>query len=436
MELKLATAEKKVLEELVKLVQSRGLRGENGGWKEFLDAKDKKIGSPNDPSKRSHDELVAFLTTFKEKQDLQVLKCHANFLLIEKLEQESPYNDTPEQSLIRLTIEHPAYSLDYSFEPHSEDWFVSDVGMKTSKVMESTEMVAVDCEMVLCDDGTEGLVRVAAVDRHLKVILDEFVKPDKPVVDYRTDITGITAEDIEKATLSLVDIQETLQPFLSNGAILVGHSLNKDLEGKFKQVSQKSVCCFYWSNIIVTLITVLKIDHPKVIDTALVFKYSNARRPKRASLNNLCKSILGYEVRKAGVSHDCVHDATAAMKLALAVIEKRSNTTIPPSKEMLEVEKAKLFIHKIPHNVTSKDLEQVLSGEFTLDVKPAKTLRGCYCAFVVFHSSKEADQAFENVEGDQGQDSFGLPQKLVIFKLTSGSRVSMYVRKMVQDGSA
>lgn len=109
----------------------------------------------------------------------------------------------------------------------------------------------------------------------------------------------------------------------------------------------------------------LKIDHPKVIDTALVFKYSNARKPRRASLNNLCKvksiinefssslgrqyhqkiniflklfffyqSILGYEVRKAGVSHDCVNDATAAMKLALAVIEKRANTTIPPSKEV------------------------------------------------------------------------------------------------------
>ncbi|KAJ0253698.1 Small RNA degrading nuclease 1 [Hirschfeldia incana] len=411
MELKLANAEKQVLEELVKLAQSRGLRGENGAWKDFLDDKDKKIGSPNDPSKRSREDLVSFLTTFNKKQDLQVLKCHANCLLIEKLEQESPGDDTPEQSLVRLTLEHPAYSVDYLFEPHSEDWFVSDVGMKSSKVMESTEMVAVDCEMVLCDDGTEGLVRVGAVDRHLKVILDEFVKPDKHVVDYRTDITGITAEDIEKATLSLVDIQETLQPFLSNGAILVGHSLNKDLE-------------------------VLKIDHPKVIDTSLVFKYSNARRPKRASLNNLCKSILGYEVRKAGVSHDCVHDATAAMKLALAVIEKRANTTIPPSKEMLEVEKAKLFIHKIPHNVTSQELEKILSGEFTLDVKPAKTSRGCYCAFVVFHSSKEADQAFENVDGDQGQDSFGLPQKLVIFKLTSGSRVSIYVRKMVQDGSA
>lgn len=68
-----------MLEELVKLVQSRGLCGENGGWKEFSDAKDKKkIGSPNDPSKRSHDELVAFLTTFKKKQDLQV-KTHNVF---------------------------------------------------------------------------------------------------------------------------------------------------------------------------------------------------------------------------------------------------------------------------------------------------------------------------------------------------------------------
>ncbi|CAH2064537.1 unnamed protein product [Thlaspi arvense] len=291
--------------------------------------------------------------------------------------------------------------------------------MKSSKVMRSTEMVALDCEMVqqmvLCKDGTEGLVRVGVVDHDLKVILDKFVKPDKPVVDYRTDITGIIAEDIEKETLSVADVQETLQPFLSNGTILVCHSLNKDLE-------------------------VLKIDHPRVIDTALVFKYSNERNPRRASLNNLCKSILGYEVRKTGVSHDCVHDAAAAMKLALAVIEKRANTTISPSKEMLEVEKSRLFLHKIPHNVPSKELEQVISGkfisgEFTLDVKPAKTQRGCYCAFVVFHSSKEADQAFENVNVDQGQDSLGLPQKLIFFKLSSGSRVSVFVRKMAQDES-
>lgn len=30
-------------------------------------------------------------------------------------------------------------------------------------------MVAVCCEMVLCDDGSEAVVRVSAVDRDLKV---------------------------------------------------------------------------------------------------------------------------------------------------------------------------------------------------------------------------------------------------------------------------
>ncbi|XP_010503682.1 PREDICTED: small RNA degrading nuclease 1-like isoform X2 [Camelina sativa] len=411
MELQLATAEKEVLEELVKLLQSRDFRGEKGNWKEFLSVYDKNVQSPIDPSRRSRDDLVQFLTTFKKKQDLQVLKCHANHLLIENMKQEFEDKDTPEQMLVRLTVEHLSYPLDYSFQPYSEDWFISDVGLKMSKVMKSTQIVALDCEMVLCEDGTEGLVRVGAVDRDLKVILDKFVKPDKPVVDYRAHITGVTAEDIANATLSVADIQETLQPLLSEGTILVGHSLNRDLQ-------------------------VLKIDHPKVIDTALVFKYSNARKLRRPSLNNLCKSILGYEVRKVDVPHDCIHDATAAMKLALAVIEKRADTTIKPSKEMLEVEKRKLFLHKIPHNVTSEELDQLLSGKFTLDVKPAKTERGYYCAFVVFDNSEEADQAFENVDGTQMTDSLGLPQKLVVLKRSSGSRASLYVRKMVQDDDA
>ena len=43
--------------------------------------------------------------------------------------------------------------------------------MKSSTVMKSTDMIAVDCEMVLREDGTEGLVRVGAVDRHGKVFV-------------------------------------------------------------------------------------------------------------------------------------------------------------------------------------------------------------------------------------------------------------------------
>lgn len=59
--------------ELVKLVQKQGLEGDNGGWKEFLNSYDKKLGSSlSDPSRRSNDVLVAFLSSFKKKEDVQV----------------------------------------------------------------------------------------------------------------------------------------------------------------------------------------------------------------------------------------------------------------------------------------------------------------------------------------------------------------------------
>lgn len=57
--------------DLVKLVQRRRLEGENGGWKEFLSSSGFGL-SVGDPSQRSDDVLVAFLSTFKKKEDLQV----------------------------------------------------------------------------------------------------------------------------------------------------------------------------------------------------------------------------------------------------------------------------------------------------------------------------------------------------------------------------
>jgi len=71
----LATAEGVVLVKLVKVAQKLGLKGENGTWKEFLDFYDKQLGSSSlsDPSKRRKDDLVAFLTTLKKKEDLQLL---------------------------------------------------------------------------------------------------------------------------------------------------------------------------------------------------------------------------------------------------------------------------------------------------------------------------------------------------------------------------
>lgn len=117
--------------------------------------------------------------------------------------------------------------------------------------MKSKNMLSIGCEMVLCEDGTEAVVKVCAVDHNLEVQncfalcpdllcdtlssyiysflsqfpqafqdssyfqvkLDELVYPHKAVADDRTNITGISAEDLEGVTCSLADIQVVLATF-------------------------------------------------------------------------------------------------------------------------------------------------------------------------------------------------------------------------------
>lgn len=51
-----------------------------------------------------------------------------------------------------------------------------------------------------------------------QVKLDVFVNPNKAIADYRTEITGISAKELDGVTYSLVDVQVFLvnfQPSLS-----------------------------------------------------------------------------------------------------------------------------------------------------------------------------------------------------------------------------
>lgn len=56
-----------------------------------------------------------------------------------------------------------------------------------------TPIVALDCEMVICEDGQRHLARVTIVNYNRVVLLDEFVKPALTVRNYLTDVTNITA---------------------------------------------------------------------------------------------------------------------------------------------------------------------------------------------------------------------------------------------------
>lgn len=59
------------------------------------------------------------------------------------------------------------------------------------------KIVAMDCEMVLTSKGHE-LARCTLVDENRKVIMDHYVRPAGPVLDYLTRFSGITASLLDK----------------------------------------------------------------------------------------------------------------------------------------------------------------------------------------------------------------------------------------------
>jgi RNA exonuclease 1 len=186
-------------------------------------------------------------------------------------------------------------------------------------LVSSSAMLAIDCEMVLCDDGMEAVVRVCVVDNNLEVKLDILVNPSKAITDYRTHITGVSKKDLEGVTSSLVDVQKSLKRILSKGKILIGQSLYRDL------------CA-------------LKIDYSQVIDTAYIFKYANLPTTASASLNSLCKSVLGYSVREEGEPHNCLKDAEAAMNLVLAKLKHGFNDPIEVAASSVSANNKKKFL--------------------------------------------------------------------------------------------
>ncbi|XP_073100283.1 small RNA degrading nuclease 1 isoform X2 [Elaeis guineensis] len=208
----ISNADKEVLAEIVRLTQKQGLRGREGGWKDFLHSNDRVSCAVYDPTRKSKDVLVAFLQTFEEKEQKffqKMIKRLAEYKAFEKFITDFPDQESPQQRLVRLTKEHPHYPRCYSFPSFDEEWIIMRLG-KVSKVMKSKTMISIDCEMVLCEDGTQAVVQVCAVDENLEVRFDKLVNPNKAVADYRTDITGICAKDLEGVTCSLADVQSVL----------------------------------------------------------------------------------------------------------------------------------------------------------------------------------------------------------------------------------
>ena len=147
---------------------------------------------------------------------------------------------------------------------------------------------SLDCEMCYTKNGLE-LVKITVLDISGNLVFESFVKPEARIIDYNTRFSGITKKDLSSIKTTLKEVQYELLQFIYAETILIGHGLENDLR-------------------------VLKIIHPKVIDTAMIFPHEWGL-PYRRSLRSLARIYLRRFIQMD--YHDSAEDARSAGDLIL-----------------------------------------------------------------------------------------------------------------------
>lgn len=186
-----------------------------------------------------------------------------------------------------------------------------------------SKCVAIDCEMV--GTGPRGrvseLARCSVVSYHGDVLYDKYIRPEMPVVDYRTRWSGITRQHMRKAIPFQVAQKEILK--LLKGKVVVGHALHNDFQA-------------------------LKYTHPRsqTRDTTYVPNLLNPpglNVRTKVSLKDLALQLLHKKIQVGQKGHSSVEDALTAMELYRLVEvrweqQEASSASAPPEDRSSDVE--------------------------------------------------------------------------------------------------
>uniref|UniRef100_A0A674HT45 RNA exonuclease 5 n=1 Tax=Taeniopygia guttata TaxID=59729 RepID=A0A674HT45_TAEGU len=217
---------------------------------------------------------------------------------------------------------------------------------------DSSPLFGLDCEMCQTAKGNE-VTRVSLVDARGQCLLNELVKPESTVLNYRTR-----------------SLAQTLLISLSFRAAAL-------------------------SNSALVMIFLLQMIHPSVIDTSLLFARSEGRRFK---LKFLAKAVLGKEIQcEQKLGHDPTEDARAALELAQFFIEQGPTKVAELNLEML------LTAEKLAEVSQNKAVLQGCGFQEQLN-EPPPLSKPCFLDWLQVTGQKLL------LLGRQGLDSSGLCQ--------------------------
>ncbi|XP_058716453.1 interferon-stimulated 20 kDa exonuclease-like 2 [Poecile atricapillus] len=165
-----------------------------------------------------------------------------------------------------------------------------------------SKLVAIDCEMVGTGPGgrTSSLARCSIVTYEGDVVYDRYVRPEAPIVDYRTRWSGIRRQHMDGAVPFRRAQQQVLR--ILAGKVVVGHAIHNDFKA-------------------------LQYSHPKALtrDTAqmpLLNRRAGFPENTAISLKRLTKALLNQDIQVGKSGHSSVEDARATMELYKVVEEE------------------------------------------------------------------------------------------------------------------
>ncbi|KAI8940386.1 hypothetical protein NX059_004077 [Plenodomus lindquistii] len=232
--------------------------------------------------------ITEYLATLVEQQENEYVLHPAMFETTEAKEAARQHRELAGQGLEHGWVDTSVSKL--------EDGEVPEDRIEQGSVTAGRHILSIDCEMCKAENDQLVLTRISLMNWDGTVALDKLVKPEVAIKDYLTQWSGITAAMLQDVTTTLPDIQKELLKLITPRTILVGHSLNSDLNA-------------------------MKLTHPFLVDTGILYPHPRGP-PYKQSLKWLAQKYLKREVQKGASGHDSVEDARTCLDLVKQKCEK------------------------------------------------------------------------------------------------------------------